>query len=583
MKNKSLLLKFGVMVLAISCFSLSSTFATNFHLNVDNMTALESELEKNLHPIHFADNGNDFWGFFYISNGLWNASGNIATSEYIYEVTIWGWSPAAWEKYQCARQVRWFYYNAERWERLWPLDQETWSGLNSMKFLNTTWWLYTRCEQPWYLTKLDECEYEAKQPGARESYEDCKNRIRWLYSWDNNWYYWELLQTYPKGSDQQFSLVMWVDYDTKVAGKFVTITGDSKLSPTFIRLWNRYPLWFVYDHNWWVGFVWCKIVDAQNNTGYLKAILRELKSLTGLDDLFYYDETTSTVRYIGTSVYETGVDCSGLVRDPLLWIVIEWIVWLWEQNNQTNVNIIWNEMDKKMQYFSTANINEKTLINYAKKKAAILCRWKWDCNDVSSNDIVCCENAPSSVISTSTSSHRKTYIIKNWDVKISPFTSNSNSYYDVFLMSGNLIIEESVSPARFLFTKEWFVDNTPGAVSNFKSAIESLGGASYAWNWAAVASLIKWNFIINGKIKGPDVSNPILKNKYFIYGKITTTDTFDDLLSTFQWRCNNWVSSEESDGNQTYCPSTTAWWNNPYQVASLVVIDQNYDSPFYSY
>jgi hypothetical protein len=31
-------------------------------------------------------------------------------------------------------------------------------------------------------------------------------------------------------------------------------------------------------------------------------------------------------------------------------------------------------MDKKMQYFSTANINEKTLINYAKKKAAILCR-----------------------------------------------------------------------------------------------------------------------------------------------------------------------------------------------------------------
>jgi hypothetical protein len=57
MKNKSLLLKFGAMVFAIFCLSLSSTLATRFHLNVDDMSALnEDELKKSIIPIHFADN-----------------------------------------------------------------------------------------------------------------------------------------------------------------------------------------------------------------------------------------------------------------------------------------------------------------------------------------------------------------------------------------------------------------------------------------------------------------------------------------------------------------------------------------------
>jgi hypothetical protein len=57
MKNKSLLLKFGAMVFTVFCFSLSSASATLFHLNVDDMSALnEAELKKSILPIHFADN-----------------------------------------------------------------------------------------------------------------------------------------------------------------------------------------------------------------------------------------------------------------------------------------------------------------------------------------------------------------------------------------------------------------------------------------------------------------------------------------------------------------------------------------------
>jgi hypothetical protein len=57
MKNKSLLLKFGAMVFTVFCFSLSSASATLFHLNVDDMSALnEAELKKSILPIYFADN-----------------------------------------------------------------------------------------------------------------------------------------------------------------------------------------------------------------------------------------------------------------------------------------------------------------------------------------------------------------------------------------------------------------------------------------------------------------------------------------------------------------------------------------------
>jgi hypothetical protein len=33
-----------------------------------------------------------------------------------------------------------------------------------------------------------------------------------------------------------------------------------------------------------------------------------------------------------------------------------------------------NQSDQKMQYFTTANVDNDTLMNYARKKAEILCR-----------------------------------------------------------------------------------------------------------------------------------------------------------------------------------------------------------------
>jgi hypothetical protein len=244
----------------------------------------------------------------------------------------------------------------------------------------------------------------------------------------------------------------------------------------------------------------------------------------------------------------------------LIWIVIEWIVWLWETNNRDNLDIILNEKDKKMQYFSTAKINNKTLINYAKKKATILCRWKWDSYTV--NDTVVCRTNGWAI-----NADWKTYIIKNWHVNIAPASTAAWKNYNVFVMNWDLVINEASTNAKFIFNTDGFV----------WSGVDP----SYQNPEPAIASLIKWNFIVNWKIKWTWTWGK-LYDKYFIYWKLTTTDTFNTLLDTFQWRCNNWVSTTESNGAVRPCPSEIGWWENPYAGASLVVIDQNYDSVLYN-
>ena len=553
MKNKSLLLRFGITVFVSCCFCLSLVSATQFHLNVDNMSALDkNELEKSIIPIHFADNWNDFGWFFYFSNGLggytWTDINNIG--DYLYDVEV-GTSRGAGEYYQCSRQVMWFYYNAERWERLWPLDQETRSGVNAIKLLQTEWWLYTRCEDPKYLDALRACENLANQPNPTVDYKECKDEVNRTYKSDGNWYYWEIAQTYPKNSNQKFYLAVWVGYNTGT--KFVTISGNSKLIPTFIRFENKYPVWFIYDHNWGVGFVWCKINNLSGTS--LKILLNNIKSPGYLEDLFYYDETESKIKYNKTDV---DVECSTVTWDQLIWIVIEWIVWLWEENNKNNLDIILNEKDKKMQYFSTARINNKTLINYAKKKSTILCRW-----NSNADDVICW----GSIGLSRQWYYRKTYIV-NGNATIRPLTEAQVRdwyYYDLFV-NGDLIIDENNgNNTKFKFTSGGFVW---GSVSS-----------SYAWEEPAIASLIRWNFIVNWNIKWTGTWGK-LYDKYFIYWKLTTNDSFTSLLDTFQWRCNNWISTKESNGVIRPCPTKIGSWENVYAWASLVVIDQNYDSAF---
>ena len=563
MKTKKMLFKLGLFAMVVWCFCMSSTLAmTSFKLNIEKINALNKEyISNNIIPIHFADNWNDFGWFFYFSNGVW-IDEDDEWDAIFHKVTVEG------SGYECNRQVKWFYYNAERWERLRPLDQGTRAtGLQDK--ITTTWWLFTVCSIAWYAEALSGCVSD------NNGYEACKQKVNSGYSTPVWWYYGQVTHTY---SWQTMRLIVWVDYDTG-SSRFITITGW--FSPSLVRINNQFPAWFIYDYNWWVGFVWCRVGNGTEDTWAVKKMLHNyylLKNTYHLDnpltELFYISgENLAYVESNGNYSGYTGVkvDCSNAVRDSLLWIVIEWVVWMWRSWTLSNSEYIWNPMNQKMQFFSSNDINSNTVINYARKKAELLCRWKWDTTQW---DVVCITNktCQNDSYDATSPNNNKTIIAKNCDVKIKPFETRSDwKYYDIFIDSWNLIIEENTgSDMQFVFNRNWF--KWTGTKDQFIAEV-----TEHQWgvgNNVAIGSFIRWNFIVNWVIKPESGSG--LYNKYFIHWKVTTRDTFNTLLETFKWRCRDWI-----DTNDVVCPKSNWDWKNPYEVASLVIIDQNYKSPLF--
>lgn len=586
MKNKNLFVKLGLVTAIFGCAWMSFTSALNLNLKMWQGQLSNWELlmiEKNIMPIHFADNWNDFGWLFYFSNGSWENIINTEDEEVIEYVTVWS------DTYWCKKQIKWWYYNAERWERLWPLDNDT-KNAWWLQDLQMDWWIYTRCATEWFDAARAECVSGALNQGI--NYNDCIEEIRKIYKWDEYGYYGSLKHGF---SWQQLIFVEWVNYysdNNNANHDFINVNKNNKeLASTFIRFWNKFPVWFIYDTNGWVGFVWCRITDHKRAS--LKKIIGQLAwsdirwkdsnwvdynttPKKRLEELFAFSWTDG-IKY--TWIWSDGVTCDVVsMADTMIWVVIEWIVWM-----GTNAErwVAFNESDEKMQYFSSASVDTNSLMNYAKQKAEQMCRGKWTCD--ASDSLVCCETAPSSIVK-STPTQRKTYVIKNWNVTIHPETSSDGtSYYDVFLYSGNLIVDEASN--LFVFKTWWFVSST--SVNSFNDYVEEIrngtdGLAYYVWEDAVVAWLLKWIFIVNGHIYG--VGGP-LEHKYFLYGKFSSKDSFNDLLETFSWRCTAWAGSDGNACPQSYSINTSSWWKswqNPYANASLIVIDQNYYSPFFN-
>ena len=571
MKNKSLLLWFGLFGVMAICFWWSFASATKFVLNVEKIDSIWAAISRSINPVHFKDNWNDFGGFIYFSNGTWGTES--INPEEIYEVEISGNS----EKKECKSKVRWFYYNAERWDRLWPLDENTWSDVDGMNWLVTEWWIYTLCRDAWYADELAACEnISATQTEEGEeitdwsdtssAVSDCVSDVDARYPQDHA-YYGMVKHTLPSQYWwDSFVLAAWVEY--QFGDQWIEVKSNSELAPNFVRFQNRIPVWFIYDGNWWVWFVGCHI--DTDWTSALKYMLNASNQVW-VDEFFIPDWTDSIAYNYGGDIW---LNCSNIwsAADSLIKILVEWLVWM---NRESDLGVIWNQTNSKMQYFSSSDINNATMMNYAKQRSEILCRWKW--NNYKNWDTIICISGRDVDASSykSSSSSKKTLVVKNWNVTITPASSEyDTSYYDIFVNNGDLIINES-SDNRFVFTKQWFIQ-TWMSVTWFVDVISWAvnNWFDYTWDYVAVWSLIRWNFVVDGHVQAANGDS--LLNKYFIYWKFTTQDSFQQLEEVFAWRCNNWYATDDAK----YCPPSLKWWawTNPYENASLVVIDQNYDS-----
>ena len=542
-----------MVAFAILWFSLSSSLAVTFNVNMTWLKALSKDaIHENMMTVHFADNGNNFWGFFYFSNG----SGEDV--EWNYEVE------ASNTNFVCGKQIRWFYYNAERWERLWPLDDQTWQNIPWIRGLDTTWWIYTMCGNPGYDDALKGCE-KGKYSGCTNcAYNDCVNAVNQHFHADWFGYYGSLNHEY---SWHHFNLTMWVNYKYPGNNEFISIKQNSTLSPTFVRINNKYPVGFIYDYNGWLGLVWCKFSSVSDDS--MRNLLGEVEVKNGLSNVFQVNSAWTGIIVTGdASGYVTCEDADMTTEDTLVKILIEGIVWLDDTWIWTKYWWLGNSTDTKMQYFGTKSVSNAGLMNYVAKKAESLCRWKWTEKGNSNGKIICLDTSKTLGLYNS---DENTFIIKKWDVVIKPNDENDTKY-DIYLLSGNLIIDESNATGYLIWTNGFIKSDNTSTWNECVSGSVANGDFNIYCTGAAVASVLRWNFVVNGNVVWTWGSTEgKLDHKYFIYGKFMTKDSISDLENVFSWRCDNWIGS---DGY--YCPK---FEGNPYRNAALVVIDQNYNSP----
>ena len=441
MKNKKLLFKSGLAAFICLCFGLSFWSAVNFHLNLEwiRVLAQDSVLE-NMMYVHFADNQNDFGWFLYFSNWL-TSKGDEGE---LFEIST---DEQSGTVYECSTQVKWFYYDNERWERLWPIDQDTRSGVLLNAWLETTWWIYTDCAEAGYKEALAECEGNGDQ-----TYEECTEAVRENFKADPYGYYWYIGQSY---SWQNLNLIMWVNYNT-ASVPFISIESGSDLAPTFVRVGNKYPVGFIYDYNWWVGLAWCRFSGSSN--GGMKSLVDEVQS-SRLSEIFQYDRD-GVLKYEGQNAsLKNKISCEPVsAADSLVKIIVEWIMWIdssWTGN--AKFGAMGNSTDTKMQYFATKSVNNITMINYARRKAETLCRWKWLTTEPSfttiEKDKIVCLNIYGQTVNAHQSMYSgKTLIVKGWsNVEITP---DKDRIYDIFVDDWNLLVKEN--------TGIFYVQNSSG-------------------------------------------------------------------------------------------------------------------------
>ena len=651
MKNKKLWLKLGIFALSIGWIGLSFASAALFNVEITSNGAVYAK--KNIIPIHFADNWNDFGGFIYISNMDEISKGEtedpnapvVDDDEILGDrYYIWTWSTPA---YECRAKVKGFYYNSERWERLWPLDEDSASISSNVP---TTWWVYTLCRVTWYAQKACGCQWKVYSKDAEgcvcynnwvpdgdgkcpDLPQDCGwdtecEEIKELSEKDPEICMKEISEEHPEVegffgqvehsfSGQTFGLVMGTTYGhdplDDYKWRWYSIEKNSsnipvKLQSSFILWGKRIPIGFVYDYNGWLWFAWCEVTGRSTVPTLTKADTLDILVGSGNEGLLWdlFEGSGQSLVPKSDSPIASGLNCDkiGSMWDSLIHLLIEWLVGM---NRNSDYSKVWAQSDTKMQYFSSSDINSATLLNYAKQRSEILCRGKWKKDlvglDSTSDDVVCLDatniNGWWTTIDSSVTlwakNAGKTLIIKNTrketpvNVVIDPFTdSNDATYYDMFINGWNLIVNETDSTDKFVFNVWWFIaEGETSQTYEQKVGIDAINnGQVYKWDLAARASLIRWNFVVDWNIKGLPGADGILKNKYFIYWKFTTKDSFKDLEKTFRWNCNT-DSGRASDklpsGEYSYCPVSVEeeWYYNPYYNVSLVVIDQDYDSPLF--
>lgn len=465
----------------------------------------DQTLVNKFSTVHFNVWGNDFGGGFF-----WTEAKALATPQ---EVSANG------ERLLCSAQIRGFYYNSQRGERLWPLDTDSQKDLARIQSsywdtqLTINWGFYTNCQK----------EQDGKLIPENED-----GRTNSLYG-----IYGRITHTYKR---REYSIY---------AGLLNDITKNelpnAKLRCNFQRIDNQYPFGYIYDKAGGIALVGAYVESNKMESvkAFHESFTRKLDEKNCVNDFYSMKDApkknpndpdrtipTATDNELG-HIDNDLIFGNGNALETMMNLGIRGIVGLSSQVQTSDQKGIENNTQKTSLLVSTTE-NISNIINIANKRAESLCRNRWG-NLNPNGDVICAKNGGSIDPKRYAG---KTIVIKEGDLTLTEYMEATSQPITILLIHGDLKLTNTNASQRFL-------------------------GNGYPDRDGIIkANFLKGNFIINGLIQ--DLGTEIT-NKLIVHGKIASFNTLQEpnkqtreklskigidinkkiwLSEIFTWKCN---------------------------------------------
>jgi len=465
----------------------------------------DQTLTNKFSTVHFNVWGNDFGGGFF-----WTEAKNLSTPQLV---------TANGERLLCSAQIRGFYYNSQRGERLWPLDTDSQEDLGRIQAnyrapqMLINGGFYTNCQ---------------KEQAGKLIPENEDGRTNSLYG-----IYGRITHTYQ---GHEYSIY---------AGLLNDITKNelpnAKLRCNFQRIDNQYPFGYIYDKSGGIALVGAYVESSKLGSvkAFHESFIRKLDERKCVNDFYSMKDApkknpsdpdrtipTATDNELGNRDDDL-IFGNGNALETMMNLGIRGIVGLSSQVQTSDQKGIENNTQKTSLLVSTTE-NISNIINIANKRAESLCRNRWG-NLTPNGDIICAKNGgdidPRSYAG-------KTIVIKEGNLTLTKYMEAINQPITILLIHGDLILPNTNANQTFL-------------------------GNGYPDRDGIIkANFLKGNFIINGLIQ--DLGTEIT-NKLIVHGKIASFNTLQEpnkqtreklskigintnkkiwLSEIFTWKCN---------------------------------------------
>lgn len=461
----------------------------------------DQTLANKFSTVHFNVWGNDFGGGFF-----WTEAKALATPQ---EVSANG------ERLLCSAQIRGFYYNSQRGERLWPLDTDSQGDLARIQSsynpsqLTINWGFYTNCQ---------------KKQAGKVVPENEDGRTNSLYG-----IYGRITHTY-KG--REYSI-----YAGLLNNLQQNELPTAELRCNFQRIDNQYPFGYIYDKAGGIALVgaYVKSENLAQVNAFHESFTEKLSKTKCVNDFYSLREDPNnpekTIPQTNDSILwpkdDTLIFGNGNALETMMNLGIRGIVGLSSQVQTSDQKGIENNTQKTSLLVSTTE-NISNIINIANKRAESLCRNRWG-NLTPNGDIICAKNGRSIDPKRYAG---KTIVIKEGDLTLTEYMDATSQPITILLIHGDL------------------------KLPNLDASQTFLGNGYPDKNGIIKANFLKGNFIINGLIQNQGTE---ITNKLIVHGKIASFNTLQEpndqtkvklrnigidtskkiwLSEIFTWKCN---------------------------------------------